>query len=79
MQDVVARVLGFLAEIPAGREIGADTELMQQGVLDSTGLVRLILFLESEFRILIADHEITPERFASPSTIAAFVIGKVAA
>jgi acyl carrier protein len=79
MRDVESSVMRFLAEIPTDRPIKPDTELMTLGVLDSTALVRLILFLESEFKITIFDTEITPESFATPRAIAAFITGKTRA
>ena len=79
MSDVETAVMEFLAEIPTDRPISRETELMEQGILDSTSLVRLILFLESRFRILIDDSEIAPESFASVAAIGAFVQRKRAA
>ena len=79
MKNIERQVMGFLADFPADQPIARDTELMEAGVLDSTGLVRLILFLESEFKIIINDHEIAPESFSSPAAIASFVESKIAA
>ena len=73
MRDIEHSVMDFLTDFPGGSSIGPETELMQAGILDSVGLVRLIMFLESEFRISIADSEIAPDSFASPAAITAFV------
>ena len=47
--------------------------LLDEGVVDSTGVLELIGFLESEFGLVIDDVEITPENFDSIARIAAFV------
>ena len=55
----------------------ADRDLLvERGVLDSMGVLRLILFLEERFGIRVADHELVPEDFATLERIAAFVASK---
>jgi acyl carrier protein len=68
--------MGFLAGMPARSPISPDTELMEGGFLDSTGLVQLIMFLETTFGIVVADSDVVPETFATPTSIAAFVATK---
>ena len=53
--------------------ISNDASLIGQGVIDSTGILELIVFLETEFSIKIADDEMTPANFDSIDAIAAFV------
>ena len=73
MLEIIAEVMGFLAALPARAPILPDTELMEGGLIDSTGLVQLIMFLESRFGITVADADIVPETFATPTAIAAYV------
>ena len=47
--------------------------LLDEGVVDSTGVLEVIGFLESEFEITIEDSEVTPENFDTIARIAAFV------
>jgi D-alanine--poly(phosphoribitol) ligase subunit 2 len=65
--------------MPARPAVGPDTALMENGILDSTGLVQLIMFLESTFGIVVTDSDVAPETFATPNAIAAFVEAKAAA
>ncbi len=53
--------------------IADDTSLITQGVIDSTGILEVIVFLEETFSIVVRDEEMTPEHFDSVNAIAAFV------
>lgn len=50
-------------------EVTADTPLLEQGLLDSLGLMKLIAFLERRYRLSVPEQEITPENFRSLATI----------
>ena len=56
--------------------LGDQASLLDEGVVDSTGVLEVIGFLESEFGLAIEDAEITPENFDSIARIAAFVSRK---
>ncbi|HVI74261.1 MAG TPA: acyl carrier protein [Anaeromyxobacteraceae bacterium] len=53
--------------------VGDDNSLLDSGILDSTGLVEVVTFLESRFEIAIADTEIIPENFETIARMSAFV------
>lgn len=50
--------------------------LMKTGVVDSTGVLELISFLEEQFGVKVEDEEMTPENLDSVERIVAFVSGK---
>lgn len=57
----------------------ADTEsLLEAGLIDSTGILELVAFLESEFGIRIADADIVPDNLDSIAKIVAYVERKTA-
>ena len=58
-----------------GRRLPASTA----GIVDSTGMLEIILFLEGEYGIHVEDHETIPENLETISRIAAFVARKRAA
>lgn len=60
-------------------ELADDTLLVTSGIVDSTGMLEIIAFLEADFGIRIGDHETTPENLGSIARIAAFVEGKLGA
>ncbi len=47
--------------------------LVTSGVIDSTGVLELIEFVESEFGIKVADPEMVPENLDSIDSLATFV------
>lgn len=53
--------------------LGNDTSLIGEGIVDSTGILELIMYLEESFAIKVNDDEMTPTHFDSVATIAAFV------
>ncbi len=55
-----------------------DTSFLEMGLLDSTGVIELVSFLEEEFGIQVEDDEITPENLDTLSRIAAYVEQKSA-
>ncbi|HEY0941162.1 MAG TPA: acyl carrier protein [Steroidobacter sp.] len=58
----------------------ADAEsLMQNGTMDSTGILELIMFLEETFNIKVADDEMVPANLDSVSNVVGFVERKQAA
>ena len=49
------------------------TSLLEHGIIDSTGVLEVIVFLESTFGISVGDSELLPENLDSIERIAAFV------
>lgn len=49
------------------------TSLLDHGIIDSTGVLEVIVFLESTFGISVDDSELLPENLDSIERIAAFV------
>ncbi|MBZ9656860.1 acyl carrier protein [Phyllobacterium lublinensis] len=53
-----------------------DTSLIETDVIDSTGVLELVTFLEDTFQISIQDAEIVPANLDSIGSITAFVASK---
>ena len=51
--------------------------LLEAGVIDSTGVLELVAFLETEFGLAVSDAEIVPENLDSIGRIAGYVDGKL--
>jgi acyl carrier protein len=76
MTDIETAIIAQIDELrqPATEpKLSGDTRLMELGILDSMGLVRMIQFIEERFGISIADADVTPELFASPRELANYV------
>jgi acyl carrier protein len=54
-----------------------DTSFLENGIIDSTGVLELIAFLEKTFGISIEDQEIVPENLDSIGRVAAYVHTKL--
>ncbi|MEJ2619231.1 MAG: acyl carrier protein [Candidatus Thiodiazotropha sp.] len=46
---------------------------LDKGILDSTGILEVIYFLEDEFNIKVEDTEMVPENLDSVNNIVAFI------
>jgi acyl carrier protein len=63
---------------------GGDTltnaqSFLETGVIDSTGVLELIAFLEQQYGITVEDHEVLPVNLDSIDQLASFVQRKRAA
>ncbi|HEY6562081.1 MAG TPA: acyl carrier protein [Polyangiaceae bacterium] len=63
----------FTADLTA---LKRDASLLEQGILDSTGVLELVSFLEQHFGITVSDDELLPENLDSVEKIALFVENK---
>ena len=46
---------------------------LQQGIIDSTGILEVVFFLEEEFGVKVEDEEMVPENLDSVNNLVAFV------
>ena len=53
--------------------LNSSDSFLEKGILDSTGILEVIYFLEEEFGIKIDDEEMIPENLDSVSNICAFI------
>lgn len=51
--------------------------LLDGGIVDSTGVLEVIMFIEEEFKLKVADAEMVPANLDSVDNIAAFVKRKL--
>ena len=58
--------------------LGNGDSFIEMGIIDSTGILEVIFFLEEAFAIAVDDDEMVPENFDSVNNIAAFVNKKIA-
>jgi acyl carrier protein len=70
-------VVERLAPASGRTQLAGDEDLIDTGVLDSLGVFQLVAFLEENYRISIADTDITPENFGTLDRIERLVAGRV--
>ena len=54
-----------------------DTSFLDEGIIDSTGILELVSFLEDEFDIAVEDEELIPENLDSIANVTAYLEKKV--
>lgn len=81
--DDIQRIRGYIKDnFLFGSEdarLEPEESLIENGVIDSTGVLELISFLEETFGIQVADEEMLPENLESIARMANFVARKRAA
>lgn len=54
-------------------ELGVEESFLENGVVDSTGILELVFFVEDQFGIQIDTSEVLPENFDSVNCLASFI------
>ncbi|GGR48882.1 acyl carrier protein [Nocardioides luteus] len=67
-------LLGDEERLPAPTD-----SLVESGVIDSTGILELIEFLEAEFEITVTEAETVPDNLDGVANLVAYVARKTAA
>ena len=57
--------------------LGYDESLLQKGVIDSTGVLELVSFLQDDFKITVEDDEIIPANLETVNGIVTYVSKKL--
>lgn len=60
-------------------ELQDDDSLLEKGVIDSTGVLELVGYVERTYGFAVADDEVLPDNFDSINNLAAYVERKKAA
>ena len=77
--DPAARIRQFVVQnfyVAEPDALPDEASLLDRGVIDSTGVLELIAFLEREFAIQVADAEMVPENLDSIARMSAYVARK---
>ena len=59
------------------KSLTPDEDLLEKGIIDSLGIMKLILFMEETFGIAVADDEIVPENFQTVNMMVKFIKQKI--
>lgn len=79
MADIKTSIKDFILEefAPDGDiDVEDGTDLLDDGVVDSLGIITLISFIENEFNVSIENHEVTLDNFETLQRIAKLVESK---
>ena len=56
--------------------LGEDDSLLQKGLIDSTGILEVVSFIEEKFGIAVEDDELVPDNLDSIGAIVKYVMRK---
>lgn len=70
IREFIARNLLFT---PGEFPYGDDASFLDEGIVDSLGVMELVGFVQGEFHVLVDQDEILPENFGSVASLAAYV------
>ena len=78
--DVASEIRNFIVEgflfgdttVP----LGGDESLLQKGLIDSTGILEVVHFIEEKFGIAMEDDELIPDNLDSILAITQYVMRK---
>lgn len=80
MMTLKEQIRAFIVESflfgDTSRTLSDDDSLIENDIVDSTGILELVSFVEDSFGITVADAEILPSNFDSISKVAAYIAGK---
>lgn len=80
MSDTREKVRGFIVEnflFGQGASLQDNTSFLEQGIIDSTGVLELVAFLEQSFSIKVSDDELVPDNLDSIDLICNYLAGKI--
>jgi len=60
-----------------GAKLNVDTPLFEKGIIDSTGVLELVAFIEENFKVIVSDDELVQDNFSSLSAIDKFLKTKI--
>jgi len=61
----------FMVEFP--QDFNDEDSFLENGIIDSTGVLELIMFLEDTYSIKVEDNEVTPENLDSFQALSNFI------
>jgi acyl carrier protein len=78
-QELLGRLRGLLKAVTEEDvNVAPDENLFKVGLMDSMLLIRLVERIEQEFKISVADREMSPDYFLSLERMSLFVQKKLA-
>lgn len=58
-------------------QLAADDSFLEQGLIDSTGVLELVSFIEDRFHVKVDDDELVPDNLDSINRLIQFVEAKL--
>ena len=78
-ERIRAYILENLLFTTDASQLDDEASLLERGIIDSTGVLEIVMFLEETFGIKVRDSDMLPENFDKVDSIARFVARSMAA
>jgi len=73
IQDIIRNFIHENFILDEEAHLKDEDSLLEKGVIDSTGVLELVAFIEEKYGITVKDEELTPENLDSIRNIAGFI------
>jgi acyl carrier protein len=73
LENLEKYLLTEIAVDLSNKSLDPNEDLLEQGIIDSLGIMKLVLFLEESYGIQVDDQDITPENFQCLSSMVKYV------
>ncbi len=76
MDKIKEKIKDFIIEnflFGEDNDLNDDTSFLEEGIIDSTGVLELIEYLEEEFELEIDDEDMIPENLDSLNNLEQFI------
>jgi acyl carrier protein len=78
--EIKAKMRAFIFETAllgsSEESLKNDDSFLEKGIIDSTGILELVAFVEEEFGIEVKDEELIPDNFDSVDKITEYIAKK---
>ena len=75
--DIQAQIRDYIAQnllfSDDGFGYSDDASFLEEGIVDSVGIMELVMFLEENFGLTVDDDDLTPDNFDSVNKLAAYI------
>ena len=70
-------ILGNFLFDASGDALKNETSFLEEGIIDSTGILELVEWIEEEFELSVDDEELIPDNLDSVNQLSAFISRKI--
>jgi len=74
IRDYIARNFLFSDK---GFQYSDDQSFLEEGIIDSLGIIELVSFVEKTYGISVADQELLPSNFDSVNKLSQYILSKL--
>ena len=81
MNEMKEKIRVFIVEnflFGKANGLGDDSSFLDEGIIDSTGILELVSFLEEQYDISVEDEDLVPENLDSINNVVAYLASKTA-